>query len=64
MGISLLGKIMTPWIKAMEVINRLISGVGQTIEDGEVLLELTSWHIYPDMAILGKTTTYVTQKTL
>lgn len=62
MGTSFPKNIMAPWVKAMEVINQLISGVGQTIQSGEVLLGLAAWHIYPDMLILGRTTTNVIQK--
>lgn len=36
----------------MEVIDRLIQGQPQSVENGAVLLCLSAWHIYPDMVVL------------
>lgn len=58
---QLFESVMTVWKKAMVTIDRLVSGVGQHVQDPEVLVGLSAWHIYPDMAYLGRETTVVEQ---
>lgn len=58
----LFDSVLVVWKKAMLTIDKLVSGVAQQIDDPEVLLGLSSWHIYPDMAFLGRETTVVEQK--
>lgn len=31
----------------------LVSGIAQAVQDGAAVLGLASWHIYPDMVVLG-----------
>ncbi|KAL4861423.1 hypothetical protein BDV12DRAFT_204021 [Aspergillus spectabilis] len=38
---------------ALSTVDNLIAGKPQRIIDGGVLLGLTSWHLYPDLVILG-----------
>ena len=49
------------WTKSLVLLDKLISGVPQSVESGEALLGLCAWHIYPDICALGKTTTLVDQ---
>ncbi|KAI4117187.1 MAG: hypothetical protein LQ338_007598 [Usnochroma carphineum] len=47
------GSVMEVWTKALKTMDLLIQGMPQRIQDGAVLLALASWHIYPDMCVLG-----------
>ncbi|KAF5695498.1 hypothetical protein FGLOB1_14014 [Fusarium globosum] len=42
------------WRSAMVAIDSLVKGLPQSVQDGAVLLGLSSWHLYPDMVVLGK----------
>ena len=50
----LLENVRRAWKSAMIAIDYLMKGVPQSVEDGAVLLRLSSWHLYPDMIVLGK----------
>jgi len=39
----------------------LVSGIAQSIESPEMLLGLTSWHLYPDLAVLEEENKHVVQ---
>ena len=54
--------VIQAWKKAMETVGKLITGIAHRIQSGAVLLALSSWHIYPDMLVLGETEKYVSQK--
>ena len=54
--------VMDAWTKSLTTLDKLISGVPQSVQRGEALLGLCAWHIYPDICALGKTTTFVKQK--
>jgi hypothetical protein len=58
---QLFESVMAVWKKAMLTVDKLVSGVAQQIDDPEVLVGLSSWHIYPDIAFLGRETTVVEQ---
>ncbi|KAL5334982.1 hypothetical protein BJX70DRAFT_402042 [Aspergillus crustosus] len=47
---------------ALSTLDNLIQGKPQRIIDGGVLLGLTSWHLYPDLVILGSKTQDVFQR--
>ena len=46
----------------MQVLDKLIAGIPQSIEDPEILLGLGSWHLYPDMAVVHNKAKHVWQK--
>ena len=48
--------VIDVWTEAMSSLQRLILGVPQRISKGALLIGLSSWHIYPDMNIVGPTT--------
>ncbi|RLL97341.1 hypothetical protein CFD26_106249 [Aspergillus turcosus] len=48
--------------RALTALDKLIRGEPQRIIDGGVLLGLTSWHIYPDLVVLGSVTREIRQK--
>ncbi|KAI0438802.1 hypothetical protein F4803DRAFT_533894 [Xylaria telfairii] len=58
---ALLESVLQAWASAMTAVDLLIQGVPQSIQDGSILLGLSSWHIYPDMLVLGTAPTHVDQ---
>jgi hypothetical protein len=54
--------VIEAWSLAMISVERLISGVPQSVTDGSVLLGLSAWHIYPDMLALEKSDQFIKQK--
>lgn len=50
---ELYSSVMTVWKHAMRAMNDLILGRPQRINDGDIMLGLLSWHLYPDMTVLG-----------
>ncbi|RFN52064.1 hypothetical protein FIE12Z_3616 [Fusarium flagelliforme] len=51
----LVENVRRSWKSAMIAIDSLVKGIPQSVESGAVLLGLSSWHLYPDMIILGRT---------
>ena len=45
--------VMDVWINAMTVVEKLVAGVAQSMNDPSVLMGLSAWHIYPDMVFTG-----------
>ncbi|KAH8766304.1 hypothetical protein F5882DRAFT_474294, partial [Hyaloscypha sp. PMI_1271] len=45
--------VMRAWTAALEAMNNLIKGVPQRVQEGAVLLAMSSWHLYPDLAYFG-----------
>ncbi|KAJ4291262.1 hypothetical protein N0V88_006263 [Collariella sp. IMI 366227] len=45
--------VLETWTTALTTMEEIVSGMPQTIQDGSALLALTSWHLYPDMFVLG-----------
>jgi len=52
---------MAVWKKAILTVDKLVSAVAEQIDDPEVLVGISSWHIYPDIAFLRLETTVVEQ---
>ncbi|GES59373.1 hypothetical protein ATEIFO6365_0003065400 [Aspergillus terreus] len=46
--------VLGVWKTALESMENLINGMPQAVNDGSVLIALGSWHIYPDLIVLGK----------
>jgi hypothetical protein len=42
--------------------NNLVKGTPQRVQDGAVLLAISSWHLYPDMELFGNSPVRVKQK--
>ncbi|KIA75569.1 hypothetical protein HK57_00672 [Aspergillus ustus] len=53
---SVYDSVMLSFCSALSTLDNLILGKPQRILDGGVLLSLTSWHLYPDLVILGPKT--------
>ena len=45
--------VLPVWIKAMATMDSIVSGFAQNIRSPDVLLGLSSWHVYPDMYVHG-----------
>ncbi|KAL9042319.1 MAG: hypothetical protein Q9214_003818, partial [Letrouitia sp. 1 TL-2023] len=45
--------VIDVWTVALKSLQSLISGMPQRISKGAVLLGLSSWHIYPDLNVVG-----------
>ncbi|PMD39621.1 hypothetical protein L207DRAFT_429144, partial [Hyaloscypha variabilis F] len=41
------------WITALETMEKVVQGMPYNIHDGSALLALISWHLYPDMVVIG-----------
>ena len=53
--------VTAAWLKAMDVLNKLIQGTPQDVHNAEVLLGLLAWHLYPDMHVVAATTKPILQ---
>ncbi|KAL3478352.1 hypothetical protein BJX99DRAFT_269344 [Aspergillus californicus] len=54
--------VILNFCRALSTMENLIMGRPQRILDGGVLLGLTSWHLYPDLVLLGPKTQDIFQK--
>lgn len=46
--------VMEAWTESMNVTDRLVAGVAQTVYNGAALLGLSAWHLYPDMSVYSR----------
>lgn len=53
--------VIKAWKSAMMAMEKLVQGIPQQIRDGSILLAISSWHLYPDMAVLSDVMTRVEQ---
>ncbi|KAL9074661.1 MAG: hypothetical protein Q9157_004290 [Trypethelium eluteriae] len=53
--------VMLAWTKSLHTMEHLVSGVAQRVQIPEALLGLSSWHVYPDMIVLGEETISIQQ---
>ncbi|KAL1872673.1 hypothetical protein Daus18300_004219 [Diaporthe australafricana] len=59
---DLYDSVIKAWTSAMMAMEKLVQGIPQQIRDGAILLGISSWHLYPDMAVLSEVMTTVKQK--
>ncbi|KAF4631599.1 hypothetical protein G7Y89_g6536 [Cudoniella acicularis] len=52
---TLYSNVIDTWITAMSSLEKLILGIPQNISSGSILLGLLSWHLYPDLNLVGPT---------
>lgn len=53
--------VIRAWRCAMTAMEKLVQGIPQQIRDGSILLAISAWHLYPDMAVLSEVLTRVEQ---
>jgi len=58
-GPKIYSNVLGDWKSAMTGLETLLLGVPQQIWDASVFLALSSWHIFPDLFVLGKKATNV-----
>lgn len=58
---DLYDSVIKAWTSAMMAVEKLVQGIPQQIRDGSILLAISSWHLYPDMAVLSEVMTRVEQ---
>lgn len=51
---AVLSNVVASWKSALELMENLMSGMPQAITSGNALLGLISWHLYPDLLVIGK----------
>ncbi|PTB48833.1 hypothetical protein M431DRAFT_500766 [Trichoderma harzianum CBS 226.95] len=44
-------KVTMAWVRAMEVVERLLNNLPQEVSDRAILLAIHSWHLYPDILV-------------
>ncbi|KIM99342.1 hypothetical protein OIDMADRAFT_30945 [Oidiodendron maius Zn] len=44
--------VVDAWKTAMSLMDKIVSGMPQSVELPELMLALSSWHLYPDMTLL------------
>ncbi|OTA61403.1 hypothetical protein K449DRAFT_331143, partial [Hypoxylon sp. EC38] len=54
--------VMNAWCSAMTQMEKLLNGVPLQAHNGDILLALLSWHLYPDMKYLAKEDQYIKQQ--
>jgi hypothetical protein len=52
-------RVIEAWKTAVEALEKLIQGQPQRLSKGSVLLGLASWHLYPDLLVLGEGVTTI-----
>jgi hypothetical protein len=52
-------RVVEAWRTAVEALEKLLQGQPQRLAKGSVLLGLASWHLYPDLLVLGEHVTKV-----
>lgn len=50
---DLYDSVIKAWRSAMMAMEKLVQGIPQQIRDGSIMLAISSWHLYPDMAVLS-----------
>lgn len=48
--------VIDAWKSGMNTMERLICGTPQRVQDGAILLAMSSWHLYPNMQVLSDRT--------
>ncbi|RYP24071.1 hypothetical protein DL765_000799 [Monosporascus sp. GIB2] len=58
-GVNLYTDVIRAWKQAMLGLEHLLNGEPQSVTDGAILLAISSWHLYPNLLVLGNQTTTV-----
>ncbi|KAH8669737.1 hypothetical protein BGZ60DRAFT_528209 [Tricladium varicosporioides] len=51
--VRVFSSVIAVWKASLITMDNLVSGIPQAVENGAAILGLASWHIYPDMVVLG-----------
>jgi hypothetical protein len=47
-------RVTEAWLTALNALENICVGIAQNVSKGSVLLGLASWHLYPNMLVLGE----------
>lgn len=50
---STYSSVLEAWTTGLRFMENLVSGLTQSVQIGSEVLALTSWHLYPDISVLG-----------
>ncbi|GKT84995.1 LOW QUALITY PROTEIN: uncharacterised protein [Colletotrichum tofieldiae] len=53
--------VIEAWVSGMIAVDRLIQGIPQRVQNGAILLAMSSWHLYPDMEVLLEEVKHIKQ---
>ncbi|KAK3384109.1 hypothetical protein B0T24DRAFT_689062 [Lasiosphaeria ovina] len=59
---DILCAVTDAWKTALQFMENIVTGQTMAVWSGEVLLAMSSWHLYPDFEILGDKATRIRQK--
>jgi hypothetical protein len=54
--------VITAWTNALTQMEGLIKGVSQQAQGGDILLALSSWHLFPDLVVVIPRTAHISQR--
>ncbi|KAI1502063.1 hypothetical protein F5X99DRAFT_171856 [Biscogniauxia marginata] len=54
--------VIEAWKLSLDTLEKVICGMSYSVHDGAVVLALMSWHLYPDLVVLGSRTLEISQK--
>jgi len=54
--------VMRWWRQGLETLENLISGIPQQVQSTDVLLPLSSWHLYPDVVVSSENAIHLHQQ--
>ncbi|KAF2247597.1 hypothetical protein BU26DRAFT_400991, partial [Trematosphaeria pertusa] len=58
-SVSTYARVTEAWKTALEALEKLFSGQSESISKGSILLGLASWHLYPNLLVLGEKITTI-----
>ncbi|CAM1510041.1 Fc.00g003760.m01.CDS01 [Cosmosporella sp. VM-42] len=54
--------IIGAWLSSLSAMEKIVQGIPHRVQDGAILLAMSSWHLYPDMELLVEQSKTVVQK--
>jgi len=58
---DILSAVTDCWKAALQLMENIVAGQPMAVRSGEVLLAMSSWHLYPDLEVLGNKPTTIRQ---
>ncbi|KAL8908993.1 MAG: hypothetical protein Q9171_005223 [Xanthocarpia ochracea] len=53
--------VMEAWCNSLDQMEALVQGVSQQARNGDILLALSSWHLFPDLTVVTPSMTHIRQ---
>jgi hypothetical protein len=61
-NVNVYRSVVRAWQTAMQMMEKLIQGMPQRVQNGAILLAMSAWHLYPDKVVLGSEEKLVRQQ--